>query len=84
MVALTVFLVLRGFLESGLFDATTSFIVLCTLAFSSVLLRGHTTIDDDEPALVSRAPAVERADTAFTDAPAAAADHDRLPEPSRG
>jgi hypothetical protein len=51
LVALTVFLVLRGFLESGLFDATTSFIVLCTLAFSSVLLRGHTTLDEDEPAL---------------------------------
>lgn len=39
MVALLVFLALRGFLESGLFDATTSFIVLCTLAFSAVLLH---------------------------------------------
>lgn len=84
MVALTVFLVLRGFLESGLFDATTSFIVLCTLAFSSVLLRGHATLDDDEPALVGPPGAVEPADTAFTDARASAADHDRLPEPSRG
>lgn len=50
MVALTVFLVLRGFLESGLFDATTSFIVLCTLAFSSVLMRGHTSLNEDAPA----------------------------------
>jgi hypothetical protein len=48
-VALTVFLVLRGFLESGLFDASTSFIVLCTLGFSSVLMRGHVTLDEDEP-----------------------------------
>ncbi|HYN65799.1 MAG TPA: O-antigen ligase family protein [Ornithinibacter sp.] len=90
MVALTVFLILRGFLESGLFDATTSFIVLCTLAFSSVLMRGHTTLDEDEPGLVSRAvsSAVGRADTASADAPAAApvapaADDSRLPEPSR-
>ena len=53
LVALTVFLALRGFLESGLFDATTSFIVLCTLAFASVLLRGHTTVADDGPVAVS-------------------------------
>lgn len=38
-IALLVFLALRGFLESGLFDSTTSFIVLCTLAFSAVLLH---------------------------------------------
>jgi hypothetical protein len=33
--ALTVFLALRGFLESGLFDATTSFLLLATLAFTA-------------------------------------------------
>lgn len=58
MLALLVFLALRGFLESGLFDATTSFIVLCTLAFSAVLLH-HPSRDlpwpdpaggDEEPA----------------------------------
>jgi len=58
LVALTVFLMLRGFLESGLFDATTSFIVLCTLAFSSVLLRGHTTLDEDEPTVPLPRPSV--------------------------
>ena len=60
LVALTVFLMLRGFLESGLFDATTSFIVLCTLAFSSVLLRGHTTLDEDEPTVPLPRPSVFR------------------------
>ncbi|WP_377645539.1 O-antigen ligase family protein [Oryzobacter terrae] len=39
LLALLVFLAMRGFLESGLFDATTSFIVLCILAFASVLKR---------------------------------------------
>lgn len=39
LLALLVFLGMRGFLESGLFDATTSFIVLCVLAFASVLKR---------------------------------------------
>jgi hypothetical protein len=39
VIVLLVFLALRGFLESGLFDATTSFIVLCVLAFASVLKR---------------------------------------------
>lgn len=34
-VALVVFLAMRGFLESGLFDASTSFIVLCLLAFAA-------------------------------------------------
>ena len=60
LVALIVFLMLRGFLESGLFDATTSFIVLCTLAFSSVLLRGHTTLDEDEPTVPLPRPSVFR------------------------
>jgi hypothetical protein len=59
LVALVVFLALRGFLESGLFDATTSFIVLCTLAFSSVLMRGHTSLELDEPALLSRSRRIE-------------------------
>jgi O-Antigen ligase len=54
LVALLVFLALRGFLESGLFDATTSFIVLCTLAFSAVLMRGHTALELDEPASAAR------------------------------
>ena len=34
-IALTAFLALRGFLESGLFDATTSFLLLVTLAFTA-------------------------------------------------
>ncbi len=90
MVALTVFLILRGFLESGLFDATTSFIVLCTLAFCSVLMRGHKTLDEDEPALVVRAGGGVKGWTgpASHDARAAAAgaSTDRSPmlEPSRG
>ena len=39
LLALLVFLALRGFLESGLFDATTSFIVLCVVSFAAVLKR---------------------------------------------
>lgn len=83
MVALIVFLALRGLLESGLFDATTSFIVLCTLAYSSVLLRGHATTNDG-PALVGRAaraavePVLPRCPGPASGAPA-----DPLPEPSR-
>jgi hypothetical protein len=86
-VALTVFLVLRGFLESGLFDASTSFIVLCTLGFSSVLMRGHTSLDLDEPALVSRASAMAAGTRgAPSGGPVAAAPPGgagRIPEPSR-
>jgi hypothetical protein len=50
LVALTVFLALRGFLESGLFDATASFIVLSTVAFSSLLMRQRTPHVGDDPA----------------------------------
>lgn len=49
LVALTVFLALRGFLESGLFDATTSFIVLSTVSFTSVLLRTHGPVSPEPP-----------------------------------
>lgn len=35
LVSLTVFLALRGFLESGLFEASASFVVLSTLAFAA-------------------------------------------------
>ncbi len=87
MVALTVFLVLRGFLESGLFDATTSFIVLCTLAFSSVLLRGQTALEDDVPPPRGTAAgtAVERGEPTAPEVPrpSSRAAADRLPEPSR-
>lgn len=50
LVAMTVFLALRGFLESGLFDATTAFIVLSTISFSTVALRSPTlAMPDDHP-----------------------------------
>lgn len=91
MAALTVFLILRGLLESGLFDATTSFIVLCTLAFASVLLRGHATLDDGEKVLPLGSGATRRAGRLDAGSTGGAAttpvDDDRadlLTEPSRG
>ncbi len=50
LVAMTVFLALRGFLESGLFDATTAFIVLSTISFCTVALRTPAlAMPDDHP-----------------------------------
>ena len=53
LVALVVFLAMRGLLESGLFDASTSFIVLCVLAFAAK--RGQARRTGQEPVAATAA-----------------------------
>lgn len=58
-VALVVFLAMRGFLESGLFDASTSFIVLCLLAFAAKRDRAGREVAPVPARAASPEPAVE-------------------------